>query len=259
MLTRNFADEFIPATWPRSSAGAAAATSAAAGTATSAADDIEPFLGHYLATESKTRSFALRVGSWFGGVDVVRMGKDGIGVAGLGPFHRVGSYLYEDAKGLRLAFAELPVGRFVAIGLSPGAFRKTSTLESPLWTVPLLIAATLGLVSALARLRARTPARLRRLAAVALIGYLLVLAGLLLEWQFGTRLSVVEGSIVLPALWRAGLYLGAVMLLLGAVKFVVPRDRSLSIAGYGHGMLIAASGLSVVAVLILWRVVGVSP
>ena len=143
----------FPATWPRSSEGTPAAPGAAAGVApgvaTNAADDIEPYLGHYLATESKTRSFALRVGSWFGAVDVVRMGGDEIGVAGLGPFHRIGSYLYEDAKGRRMAFAELPVGRFVAIGLSPGVFRKTTALESPLWTLPLLLAATLGLVSVL--------------------------------------------------------------------------------------------------------------
>jgi CubicO group peptidase (beta-lactamase class C family) len=261
LLTQHFADEFIPATWPRSSEGTPAAPGAAAGVATgvatNAADDIEPFFGHYLATESRTRSFALRVGSWFGAVDVVRM-ADGIRVAGLGPFHRIGSYLYEDAKGRRMAFAELPVGRFVAIGLSPGVFRKTTALESPLWTLPLLLAATLGLVSGLARLRARTPPRLRRLAVVALIGYLLVLMGLLLEWQFGTRLSVVEGAIVLPTLWRLGLYLGAVMLLLSAVRFVLPRDRTLSIGAFGHGVLIAASALSVIAVLILWRVVGMS-
>jgi CubicO group peptidase (beta-lactamase class C family) len=257
MLTQHFADEFIPATWPRSSEVTPAAGTAA-GVATGAADDIEPFLGHYLATESKTRSFALRVGSWFGAVDVVRMGGDGIGVAGLGPFHRVASYLYEDAKGRRMAFAELPVGRFIAIGLSPGVFRKTTALESPLWTLPLLLAATLGLASALARLRARTPARLRRLAAVALIGYCLVLAGLLLEWQFGAQLTVVEGAIIVPTLWRMGLYLGVLMLLLSAVRFVVPRDRTLSIGAYGHGVLIAASGLSVVAVLVMWRVVGMS-
>ena len=252
LLTQHFADEFIPAVWPRSSTGTPAPASVAA-------DDIEPFFGRYLATESKTRSFAPRVGSWLGVIDVSRMGSDGIGVAGLGPYHRVGSYLYENAKGQRLAFAELPIGRFVAIGLSPGVFRKTNALESPAWSLALMLAATLIMVSALPRLRARTPARLRRLAVLAGTGYLLVVAGLLLEWQYGVSLAVVQGAILLPALWRLGLHVGAVMLLFSAVNFVVPRDRSLSRAAYGHGVLIAASGVSVLAVLLLWRVIAAFP
>jgi CubicO group peptidase (beta-lactamase class C family) len=247
-LAERFADEFIPAGWPRSSTGTQAMV-------ITAPEDIEPFLGRYIATENKTRSFALRVGSWLGGIDVIRMGGERIGVAGLGPYHRVGSYLYEDAKGRRLALADLPVGRFVAIGLSPGVFRKTNALESPVWTLPLMLAATLVLLSALGRLRAGAPARLRRLAVFAVLGLVLVLAGLVLEWQYGVRLAVVDGAIILPALWRMGLHVGALLLLWSAVKFAAPRDGSMSRAAYGHGVLIAAAGVSVVAILILWRVI----
>jgi CubicO group peptidase (beta-lactamase class C family) len=251
-LAERFADEFIPAVWPRSSAGTQAVVS-------SAPEDIAPFLGRYVATENKTRSVAPRIGSWLGGIDVIRMGGERIGVAGLGPYHRVGSYLYEDAKGRRLAFAELPVGRFVAIGLSPGVFRKTNVFESPVWTLPLMLAATLVLISALGRLHAGAPARLRRLATFAVLGYVLVLAGLVLEWQYGVRLAVIDGAIILPALWRVGLHVGALMLLWSAVKFAAPRDGSMSRAAYGHGVLIAASGVSVAAVVILWRVIAAFP
>jgi CubicO group peptidase (beta-lactamase class C family) len=252
MLAERFAAEFIPAVWPRSSAGPHAVLS-------TSPEDIQPFLGHYVATEIKTRSFALRIGSWLGGVDVIRMDGERIGVAGMGPYHRVGSYLYEDAKGQRLAFAELPVGRFVAVGLSPGVFRKTNALESPIWTLPLMLAVTLVLVSALWRLRSRTPARLRRLAKFAVLGYVLVLAGLILEWQYGVRLAVVDGVIFLPALWRLGLHAGSIMLLWSAVQFSAQRGESMSRAAYGHGVLISASGLGVVAVLMLWRVIAAFP
>jgi CubicO group peptidase (beta-lactamase class C family) len=251
-LSEHFAEAFIPAIWPRTNAGLETAAS-------NAPDDIEGFFGHYLATENETRSFAPRVGSWLGGVDVIRMGSAGIGVAGQGPYYRVGSYLYEDATGHRIAFAELPVGRFIAVGASPGVFRKTNELESPAWTLPAMFAATLVILSAVLRLGAGTSARLRRLAGAAVGGYVLVLVALLLEWQYGVRLAVVDGAIVLPALWRLGLHIGAIVLLLSAVNFVHLRDPSSSGSAYGHGILIAAANMSVVVVLILWRVVATFP
>jgi hypothetical protein len=73
------------------------------------------------------------------------------------------------------------------------------------------------------------------------------------------RLAVVDGAIILPALWRVGLHVGALMLLWSAVKFAAPRDGSMSRAAYGHGVLIAASGVSVAAVVILWRVIAAFP
>jgi hypothetical protein len=257
-LAERFADEFIPAVWPRSSTGTRA-------TARTAPEDIEGFLGHYLATENKTRSFALRVASWLGGIDVIRVDGEHIGVVGFGAYRRVGPYLYEDAKGRRLAFADLPVGRFAAIGLSPSVFRKTNALESPVWTLPLMLAATLVVFSALAQLRRRAPLPLRRLAAFTVVGYLLVLAGLLLEWQYGVRLTVVDGAIILPALWRLGLHVGAILLLWSAATFMVISwggglaDGPIRRASHIHGVLIAVSGVSVVAVLILWRVIAAFP
>jgi CubicO group peptidase (beta-lactamase class C family) len=251
-LPEHFADEFIPAAWPRASEGPEASPNRAP-------EDLEGFVGHYLATENETRSFAPRVGSWLDGVDVIRMGKDGVGVAGQGPYHRVAAYLYEDSKGHRIAFSEMPVGRFMALGVSPGVFRKTNQLESPAWTLPLMFAATLVILSALVRLSAGTSRCLRRLAAAALGGYALVLATLLLEWQYGVSLAVVGGAIVLPAVWRLGLHVGAITLLWGAVLFMRSRDRFLSSAAYSHGMLIAAANVSVVVVLILWRVIAAFP
>lgn len=261
-LADRFADEFIPAVWPRSSAGTEATASTAPSTTP---EDIEPFVGHYLATENKTRSFAPRVASWLGGIDVIRVDGEQIGVAGLGAYRRVGPYLYEDAKGRRLAFANLPVGRFAAVGLSPSVFRRTNALESPVWTLPVMLVATLVVLSALAQLRRRAPIRLRRLAAFAVVGYLLVLAGLLLEWQYGVRLTVIDGAIILPALWRLGLHVGAILLLWSAVTFMVPSlgsvlaDGPMGRASHVHGVLIAVSGISVVAVLILWRVIAAFP
>ena len=251
-LSEQFADEFIPAIWPRTSAGPSPAQ-------TRLPDDIAGFLGHYLPTEHETRSFAPRVGSWLGGVDVTRIGSDGIEVAGHGPYHHVGSYLYEDGKGHRIAFAQLPVGRFMAVGLSPGVFRKVNRLESPAWTLPVILGATLVILSALFRLGAGTPVRLRRVAASGLGGYALVVIGLLLEWQYGVRLAVVDGAILLPAIWRLGLHIGAILLVSSAVQFARSSDGIIRRAALGHGMLIAAANMSVVLVLILWRVIASFP
>ena len=250
LLSDHFAAEFIPAIWPRASAGNAQVPIGA--------EDIDRFLGHYLLAETKTRSFAIRVASWLGGVDVVRVGVDGLGVAGQGPYHRIGGKLYEDAGGRRIAFAEFPVGRFMAIGVSPGVFRRTNQLESPGWTLALMLAATLITLTAMLRLRRGTAARLRRLAAFAIAGFVLVFAGLLLEWQYGVRLAVVDGAILLPALWRLGLHAGAGVLGYSAVMFLAGRG-SIGRAAYVHGVLIAAAGLSVILVLILWRVLAAFP
>jgi CubicO group peptidase (beta-lactamase class C family) len=250
LLSDHFAKAFIPAIWPRTSAGTAPAEGVP--------DDIEGYVGHYLLI-NETRSFVIRVASWFGGVDVQRVGDKQISVAGQGPYHRIAADLYEDAKGGRIAFAHPPVGRFLAFGLSPAVFRKGSQLESPAWTLPLMLAATLITLSALVRLRRSAPARVRRLAAFMIAGFVLVLAGLLLEWQYGVRLAVVEGAILWPALWRLGLHVGALVLIYGAVAFFVDRKGSLSRLAYAHGALIAAAGVSVVLVLILWRVAAAFP
>jgi CubicO group peptidase (beta-lactamase class C family) len=251
LLSEHFADAFIPAIWPRTGAGIQPMSNVP--------DDIEGFLGHYLPAEYETRSLAPRIGSWFGGIDVVRMHGEEVGVAGQGPYHRIGSYLYEDAKGRRIAFAHLPVGRFLAVGVSAGVFRRTNPIESPAWTLPLMLVVTVIVLSAVPRLTAGTRARLRRLAACALGGYFLVVIGLVLECQYAVRLGIVEGAIVLPAFWRLALHIGAVVLLLSAVGFLVYRDRSIGRTAYAHGILIAAANLSVVAVLILWRVVASFP
>jgi CubicO group peptidase (beta-lactamase class C family) len=251
-LSDHFADEFIPAVWPRTGAGLAASDPRPP-------EDSGAFLGHYRLAEAETRSFALRVPSWLGGVDVMRLPNGDIGVAGQGPYHRIAPYLYEDAKGQRVAFAGLPEGRLMALGVSPATFRKTNALDSPTWTLPLFAVATLMLLSASFRLGGRTPTRLRTLARYALLGFALVSVGLLLEWQYGVQLAVVDGSIVLPSIWRLGLHIGALLLAWSALRFAVVRTESLRPIMFAHGVLIAAASLSVFIVLIFWRVIASFP
>jgi CubicO group peptidase (beta-lactamase class C family) len=251
-LSEHFADQFIPAGRPRSSSGAAPVES-------QAPEGIEEFLGRYRLLQDETRSFPLRIAPWLSAVEVVRMGVGEIGVAGQGPYHRIGPLLYEDARGRRVAFAESPVGRLMALGLSPATFRRTNLLESPVWTLPLMAAAVLVLLSAPFRLSRGTPPRLRTLARGSLGGFALVLTGLLLEWQYGVRLAVVDGAWLVPALWRLGLLGGAGLLTLSALRFARSRAGSMSGAALSHGVLIAGASLGVVLVLIFWRVIASFP
>ena len=77
--------------------------------------------------------------------------------------------------------------------------------------------------------------------------------------------AVVDGAIILPALWRVGLHVGAIILLWSAVTFMAPSrgrgpaDGPTGRASHVHGVLIAVSGISVAAVLILWRVIAAFP
>ena len=251
-LSDRFADEFIPAVWPRTSAGVVASDPRPPA-------DIGAFLGHYRLADQESRSFALRVASWFGGVDVTRLAPGEIGVAGLGPYHQIAPYLYEDAKGQRVAFAKVSIGRLMALGMSPATFRKTNALDSPTWTLPLTGGAVLTLLSAGFRLGRRTPSRLRTLARHALPGLALVLVGLLLEWQYGVQLAVVDGSIILPGIWRLGLHVGAFLLAWAALQFLLLRTESMRPAELAHGVLIAAASLCVFIVLIFWRVIASFP
>ena len=52
---------------------------------------------------------------------------------------------------------------------------------------------------------ALVPPSVRRLAKWLLIGFALVLGGLLAEWQWGVELGIVRGDVLLPALWRIAL------------------------------------------------------
>ncbi len=216
-LAERFADEFIPAVWPRSSAGAPVA-------AGPPQENIEPFLGHYLATERQDSQLRAACRVLAGRYRRDPCGGEAcIGVRrAWAVYRRVGPYLYEDAKGRRLALCRsCRSAGFVASGTSPGVFRKTGALESPAWTLPLMLAATLGIWSALGRLRARTPLRLRRSARLAIAGHLLVLAGLALEWQYGVRLAVVDGAVAL-----AGAVAGLGLYMAGAIAASLERgDR----------------------------------
>jgi CubicO group peptidase (beta-lactamase class C family) len=251
-LSDHFADEFIPAVWGRTSAGLV-------GTDAGPPEEIGGFLGHYRLAEMQTRSFALRVASWFGGVDVLGLPNGAIGVAGQGPYHRIAPYLFEDAKGQRVAFAALQGQRLMAFGMSPATFRKTDAIASPTWTLPVLAVAALTLLSAAFRLAARTPTRLRRLARSALLGFGFVFVGLVLEWQYGVRLAVIDGSIIVPGAWRLGLHVGALLLAWSALRFALARTETLRRRALAHGVLIGLANLSVVIVLILWRVIGSFP
>jgi hypothetical protein len=133
--------------------------------------------------------------------------------------------LPKNDKGDRLAFGELPIGKFMAVGLSGGMLRKTNAFETPgTWSVLLLLISTFFILSAAFQLRAKAGNRVRRLAKSTLLGYVLVLAALLIEWQWGVALAVMKGSVLLPALWRLALHVGVVLLACGDPVHPIARD-----------------------------------
>src|SRR6185295_5506871 len=96
----------------------------------------------------------------------------------------------------------------------------TNALESPAWSVPgFAIALILGL-TAFIQLRRAAPAGIRSLSKRLLIGFALVLAGLIAEWQWGVALAVVRGEMVVPAVWRILLHAGAALMLWGGYRYL---------------------------------------
>ena len=226
-------------------------------------DGLDKFLGTYISTTAHSRSYTARIGGWLGGFDVQRAGPDSIKLGGLGaPFgslRRIGPLLYEGEKGRRVAFAHLPSGNYVAVGLSGGTFRQTNALESPAWSVLVFAAALLFALTALIQLRRAAPPRIKQLARRLLCGFGLVLIGLLAEWQWGVALAVVHGGVILPAIWRFALHVGAAVLIWAAWQYLRHRDSTGGWLLRSHGALLATAAFAVPVILLLWRVLGAFP
>ncbi len=254
-LTDSFPARFIPADRPRSS-------EAPQPWPAPASEQLDPFLGSYVIASNHSRSFVSRLGGWVGTIHLERAGAEGVRlreVAELGDYHKVGPLLYENATGDRLALAETPVGRAMAVGLSGGVFRQTNWIESPGWTLPVFAIALLVLLTAFVQLRRKAPDRLRLLARSNLIGLALVLGGLLAEWQWGVNLAIGQGAIVRPLLWRLAIHVGAGLLIWRSIEFWRGRGGRVGRVALGHGALLSLAGVALVAVVVAWRVVGAFP
>jgi hypothetical protein len=252
----HFAERFIPATQAR-------ASEAEHVNRDTTDDGIDTFLGTYISATAHSRSYTARIGGWLGNFDVRRAGPDSIRLGGLGaPFgtlHRIGPLLYEGEKGRRAAFAALPSGKYIAIGLSGGVFRQTNALESPAWSVLAFAAALILALTAFIQMRRSAPPNLQMLSRRLLIGFALVLVGLIAEWQWGVMLAVVKGEIVLPTIWRVALHFGAVLMIWGGYQYLRQRDSKGGWLLHSHGALLVAVAFAVPLFLLLWRVLGAFP
>ena len=253
-VTDSFAVRFIPAGRPRSSESAALK-------ATDSTTTLDEFLGTYEQATNHSRSFVSRFAGWLGTIKLERAGVDGVrlgGIPALGEYKPVGPLLYENAKGQRLALKTMPVGRFMAISLSGGVFRKTNALDSPGWSVLMFAGAFLVLLTGLIQVRPKAAPALRSLARWELLALLLVLVGLLAEWQWGITLAVGKGAILRPLIWRLAIHVGVAIMIWRAFLFL--RDRaSVGRVGQVHGILLGAAGVAVALSVTLWRVIGAFP
>ena len=253
-LTDSFAVRFIPPDQPRSSESTVQKAGASAW-------GLDEFLGSYVIATNHSQSFVSRLGGWVGTIRLERAGGSTVrlgGIPSLGEYHPVGPLLYENAKGDRLALAKLPVGRYLAVGLSGGVFKQTNRFESPGWSVLLFLISVVMMLTAAMQLRRTAPGPLRKLARWGLPGFVLVLGGLLAEWQWCVTLAIGKGAIVLPALWRLALHAGVVLLVWQAVAFFrahAPIGRLNRL----HGILIATAGIGMAVAVTFWRVIGAFP
>jgi len=253
-LTDSFAVRFIPADRPRSSESTVQKVAASA-------LSLDEFLGSYVIATNHSRSFVSRLGGWVGTIRLERAGGSNVrlgGIPDLGEYHVVGPLLYENAKGDRLALAKLPVGRYLAVGLSGGVFQQTNRLESPGWSVLLFLVSVIVMLTAVVQLRRTAPGPLRTLARWGLLGFVLAVGGLLAEWQWCMTLAIGKGAIVLPALWRLALHAGVVLLVWHGVAFFRSRG-AIGRMNRLHGILIAAAGVGMAAAVAFWRVIGAFP
>ena len=115
------------------------------------------------------------------------------------------------------------------------------------------------LITALLQLRGEAPAHVGHLARWSLLGFVLLLGGLLAEWQWGVEFGIVRGAVLVPALWRLALHAGVGVLLWQGIRFFWVRAVTSGWISSAHGLLIAVAGLAMVVVMMAWRVVGAFP
>jgi hypothetical protein len=252
-LTDSFAVKFIPAGRPRSSESANRKIP-------DLSLGLDEFLGRYELATNHSRSFVSRLAGWLGTITLERA-DSGIRLAqipALGQYHEVGPLLYENATGERLALGKNAAGYLMAVGLSGGIFRKTNAFAAPGWTLLPFLASILILLTALIQLRKKAAPPLRALAKWELIGMLLVILGLLAEWQWGITLAIGRGAVVAPLVWRLILHAGFALLVWQSVRFF-GRVGQIGWVGRVHGIVIAAAGLMIAVSVALWRVIGSFP
>ena len=252
-LTDSFAVKFIPAGRPRSSESANRKIP-------DLSLGLDEFLGRYELATNHSRSFVSRLAGWLGTITLERA-DSGIRLAqipALGQYHEVGPLLYENATGERLALGKNAAGYLMAVGLSGGIFRKTNAFAAPGWTLLPFLASILILLTALIQLRKKAAPPLRALAKWELIGLLLVILGLLAEWQWGITLAIGRGAVVAPLVWRLILHAGFALLVWQSVRFF-GRVGQIGWVGRVHGIVIAAAGLMIAVSVALWRVIGSFP
>jgi hypothetical protein len=252
-LTDSFAVKFIPAGRPRSSESANRKIP-------DLSLGLDEFLGRYELATNHSRSFVSRLSGWIGTITLERS-DSGVRLAqipALGQYREVGPLLYENGTGERLALAKDGGGYLMAVGLSAGVFRKTNALAAPGWTLLPFLASILLLLTALVQLRRKAAPPLRALAKWELIGLLLVISGLLAEWQWGITQAVGKGAILGPLLWRVILH-GGMILMAGQAVVFLGRMRQAGRFGRVHGLILAAASLMVVISVTLWRVIGAFP
>lgn len=260
-LTETIARRVLPET-PASGADAAAPDGSME--AVSAAPESTPaaLSGRWFPTKDRSRNALARLMRWSSPFTVTAAGEDGILLNGQGPYRRIGTLLYENEDGQRIAFRQDGSNLFMATAMSIATFERLNEMEAPGWAPTLLLAAVLLLLPALIYLWPGSSSSLRRPARWALGAAVLALACLVLELEHGIRLTVAEGRYVLPAVWRIGMHLGLLALLL--LPVAVLRTWRADPAGarwrrFGrriYGTLLAAASWAIVIAIFGWGLVG---
>ena len=67
---------------------------------------------------------------------------------------------------------------------------------------------------------------------------------------------MVQGALVVPAIWRLALHLGVMVLVWSGVRYFRRREGARGRISTAHGFLIALAALTVAGAMVAWRVVG---
>lgn len=185
---------------------------------------------------------------------------DRIWIDGRGPYEQIRPGRFEGPDGRTAEFRIDQGGTWVSFGREPFAtYERVSWWARPVVSVIPLAPALLLLATSMLYLLPRFSGARRRAAMLWLVGAGLFLAGFLLELEYGVMLAEIRGYLLLPSLWRAGIWIAVGAFLIAPVVAVV-RWRGVSERtgwmGGIHSALLGIAGLYVVGFSLYWRLLG---
>ena len=257
-LKKAFAEKFVPPSqdWPPE-------LSIEAQAQLEKLDSVEKLQGIYRGVRNTSETLLVKLFSGAQATTITAQSTETLLSSASGVFQRTAPLIYENKEnGQGLAVRVTESNSYLLPSTMPlGGAQQHPSYSSPFLTLLPVPIALLFLFSSIVYLFPRFAGTRRQAALLSLLGAAVFLGTVYVELEYATWFIYVEGSVLIPSLWRLVILFGLGVLLLAVTRVVKTwRDQGYGtgwrgVVQKGHGALIAASCLTIVSLSAYWAVV----